>query len=96
MLKGVMTKEGTGSRASMQGYSAAGKTGTCRGMIILEIEMAAVIGPYLDLYVHVVLMFLDTGKCCHTFYHLLPFLVSPFLVLPSLAANSGSFFTPIR
>ena len=30
MLKGVLTKEGTGSRASMQGYSAAGKTGTSR------------------------------------------------------------------
>ena len=30
MLKGVLSKEGTGSRASMQGYSAAGKTGTSR------------------------------------------------------------------
>ncbi len=30
MLEGVLTKEGTGSRASMQGYSAAGKTGTSR------------------------------------------------------------------
>tara|TARA_R110002049_G_scaffold182041_2_gene349684 strand:+ start:101817 stop:103532 length:1716 start_codon:yes stop_codon:yes gene_type:complete len=30
MLKGVLAKEGTGSRASMQGYSAAGKTGTSR------------------------------------------------------------------
>ena len=30
MLKGVLDKSGTGSRASMQGYSAAGKTGTSR------------------------------------------------------------------
>lgn len=30
MLKGVLSKEGTGTRASMQGYSAAGKTGTSR------------------------------------------------------------------
>ena len=30
MLKGVLSKAGTGSRASMQGYSAAGKTGTSR------------------------------------------------------------------
>lgn len=30
MLKGVLAESGTGSRASMQGYSAAGKTGTSR------------------------------------------------------------------
>ncbi len=30
MLKAVLTEEGTGSRARMQGYSAAGKTGTAR------------------------------------------------------------------
>ena len=30
MLKGVLDKSGTGSRASMQGYTAAGKTGTSR------------------------------------------------------------------
>ncbi len=30
MLKGVLEKSGTGTRASMQGYSAAGKTGTSR------------------------------------------------------------------
>lgn len=30
MLKGVLEKSGTGSRASMQGYTAAGKTGTSR------------------------------------------------------------------
>ena len=30
MLKGVLTESGTGSRASMQGYTAAGKTGTSR------------------------------------------------------------------
>ncbi len=30
MLKGVLSEEGTGTRASMQGYSAAGKTGTSR------------------------------------------------------------------
>ena len=30
MLKGVLAKSGTGSRASMKGYTAAGKTGTSR------------------------------------------------------------------